>query len=349
MSKQVCLRCDWTGDDDLATCPRCGAPLFRSVGSEDPVEDEPEAEPSGPFVAPAPTGRRWIAAALGLAIAAAGTAFVFVSRPFESPAAPATATSAPTVTPDASDRPSPSASPSRDVLSACTGRADGPLEPGQQPPGSSASEAETAEYRFQGTLASSSGEAPVLRPLLIPTARFRVETVAGARRTVLRFPRGRGLELAPTPDVIDGEAYTIEMVFRLDRLNGYRKIVDFSDGSQDCGLYVLDGRLQYYATAEGRPGRIVLGEYVHVVLTREATSRVVGYVDGEPQFAFLDTQAIASFGQGGTIRFFVDDAITGGREASGGIAALIRLYERPLSETEVADLACEEVGGQACD
>ena len=71
MSKQVCLRCDWTGDDDQAACPRCGAPLFRSDGSGTAAEDAPPAaEPSGPFVAPAPTGRRWVAAALGLAIAA---------------------------------------------------------------------------------------------------------------------------------------------------------------------------------------------------------------------------------------------------------------------------------------
>src|SRR5262245_40846203 len=318
--RQLCLRCDWSGDDDLAACPRCGAPLFRSGGTDDPVEEERPTEPSTPFVAPAPTGRRWAAAALGLAMAVAGTAFVLVSHPFEAPVTPATAT--PAEDPSSSDGPDPSASPARDVLSACTGRADGPLEPGQQPPGSSASEAETAEYRFPGTPASAQGEAPRLRPLLTPTARFRVETVAGARRTVLRFRRGHGLELAPTADVLDGEAYTIELVFRFDRLNGYRKIIDFNDGSEDCGLYVLDGRLQFYATSEGRPGRVVPGEYVHVVLTREASSRVVGYVDGELQFAFLDTQAIASIGQGGVIRFFVDDAITGGGEASAGVAAL---------------------------
>jgi hypothetical protein len=174
-----------------------------------------------------------------------------------------------------------------------------------------------------------------------------VETVAGERRTVLRFPRGSGLELVPTDGVSEGDGYTIELLFRFDRLDGYRKIVDFADASEDCGLYDFEGRLDFYATAEGRPGRIVLGEYVHVVLTREASSRVVGYVDGDRQFAFLDSQGIAAIGPADTLRLFADDGTTGGEDSAGSVS-LVRLYDRPLSGIEVADLACVELGRPTC-
>ena len=301
MSEQVCLRCDWIGQDDLATCPRCGAPLFRSRGSEEPSEGGSADEPATPFVAPAATGRRWVAVVLGLAIAAAGTTFVLVSRPSGPAAAPASPTPDAVASPTLSERASPSASPSRDGMSPCSGMADRGAGPAQPPGSPPASDALTAEYRFQSTLASSVGDAPPLHPTLDTIARFQVERFAGERRTVLRFWRGSGLELAPTAGETDGQAYTIELLFRFDRLDGYRKIVDFADGSEDCGLYDLDGRLAFYSVSQGGPGRIVAGEYVHVVLTRGASSRVVGYVDGVYQFAFLDSQGIAAVGAYGRL------------------------------------------------
>ena len=135
----------------------------------------------------------------------------------------------------------------------------------------------------------------------------------------------------------DGEAYTIELLFRFDQLGGYRKIVDFAGASEDCGLYAREGRLDFYAVTEGRPRPIVRGELVHVVLTREASSRVTGYVDGDRQFAFLDSQGITTIDDADGLLFFADDETTGG-EDSGGVVSLVRLYDRPLTAIEVADL-----------
>jgi hypothetical protein len=85
----VCLRCDWEGEEGHATCPRCGAPLFRSGppragrrAAAPPaalrVPPRRELEPSGPAaddasasepVARAPTSVR---AALAVAVAVFG-------------------------------------------------------------------------------------------------------------------------------------------------------------------------------------------------------------------------------------------------------------------------------------
>jgi hypothetical protein len=57
---------------------------------------------------------------------------------------------------------------------------------------------------------------------------------------------------------------------------------------------------------------------------------------------FRDTPALAEIASE-TLRFFVDDSVTGGDEYSSGAVSQIRLYDRPLSANEVAALACAEI------
>jgi Concanavalin A-like lectin/glucanases superfamily len=200
--------------------------------------------------------------------------------------------------------------------------------------------AATADYRFQGSLGSGVGGAPDLVEIGEGTSAFTDEGMIG--RSVLSFARGSGLSLSPTTDLIDGTEYTIEVLFRFDRPDGYRKIVDFEDGSVDEGLYVLDGCLNFYPRRSSSAIPIEPDSYVQVVLTRDPSSRVVGYVDGIRQFAFRDTAAIAEIASK-TLRFFVDDSVTGGDEYSSGAVSQIRLFDRSLTADEIAALACAEI------
>lgn len=200
--------------------------------------------------------------------------------------------------------------------------------------------AATADYRFQGSLGSKGGAAPDLLEIGDGTGAFTDEGMIG--RSVLSFTRGGGLSLSQTTGVIEGTEYTIEVLFRFDRLDGYRKIIDFSDGSDDDGLYVLDGCLNFYPRRPRSSIPIEADSYVQVVVTRDSSSRVVGYVDGIRQFAFPDTAAVAEIGSE-TLRFFVDDSVTGGDEYSSGAVSQIRLYDRRLTANEVAALACAEI------
>jgi hypothetical protein len=43
-----------------------------------------------------------------------------------------------------------------------------------------------------------------------------------------------------------GADYSIDMVFHFDALNSWRKIVDFSDLTDDGGLYAFSGAITYY-------------------------------------------------------------------------------------------------------
>jgi hypothetical protein len=199
--------------------------------------------------------------------------------------------------------------------------------------------AATADYRFQGSLDGRVGAAPDLVEIGEGTSAFTDEGMIG--RSVLSFARGSGLSLTPT-GVIEGTEYTIEVLFRFDRLDGYRKIIDFRGGSGDDGLYVLDGCLNFYPRRPRSSVPIEADSYVQVVLTRDPSSVVVGYVDGIRQFAFHDTTALAEVASE-TLRFFVDDSVTGGDEYSSGAVSQIRLYDRPLTDHEVAALACAEI------
>ena len=198
----------------------------------------------------------------------------------------------------------------------------------------------TADYYFQGSLESSLGTAPDLVEVEEGSSVFTVDGRTGV--TVLRFAGGRGLALAPTTRVIRSSGYSIEVLFRFDLLDGYRKVIDFKNGSTDDGLYVLDGCLIFFPKEQDALTRIGSDSYVQVVLTRDAADRVVGYVDGVRQFAFDDRGGLAKVGGSDSLRFFVDDVTTTGEWSSGAVSQ-IRLFDQALTANEVALLACTEL------
>ena len=224
------------------------------------------------------------------------------------------------------------------------GRSNRAIVLGPQPVTSAAV---TADYRFQGSLASSVGTAPDLVELS-PGSVFSDEQAAlGLNHSALRFPQSDGLSLAPTAGIIDSGDYTIELLFSLHLIEGWRKLVDFKNSSDDSGLYSFDGCLSFFDTAAASHVAIERYAYTHVVLTRDASTTVVGYVDGVRQFAFRDGDGLAVIDPKDPLRFFVDDTVTG-TEDSGGAVARIRLYDGPLTGNEVAGLTCAELPDATC-
>ncbi|HKE54761.1 MAG TPA: LamG-like jellyroll fold domain-containing protein, partial [Actinomycetota bacterium] len=341
-------------ETDEDACPRCGAPLYLTAPSEPaalpPAVPKARSQPlpdvrSGPRGEPVATredeGReeealarvgpagRWrvIVLAVGLTAAVAFGLTRGGSDPDRgldgrgrTPAEPSAAS--PTTGP-----PVP--------LTTCGGGLPPPIpEPADIVP------AATADYLFQGSLESSLGRAPDLAGVGTGSGVFTVDASTGT--TVLRFAGGRGLSLTPTTGVIPSSAYTIELLFRLDFVSKYRKIIDFKDGSDDSGLYVLDGCLTFFPREPDALTSIGADSYVQVVLTRDASDSVVGYVDGVRQFAFADARGLAEVNAKKTLRFFVDDRTTTGEHSSGAVSQ-VRLFDQPLNPSEVAALACTEL------
>ena len=192
------------------------------------------------------------------------------------------------------------------------------------------------DYRFDRTLESSCCGAPALTDLGPNT--FAEDAVDGSRRIVLAFPLSSGVSMPA--GVIPSDSYSIAVQFRLQEVSGYRRLVDFSTSSSDRGLYNLSGQLNFYpiVTGTSSPPPIAVNTYPHVVLTRDAAGRVVGYVDGDEQISFTDSGGDAVFPPGTDVRFFKDDTVIGGEESAGAVAR-IRVYDGALTPAEVAAIS----------
>lgn len=195
-----------------------------------------------------------------------------------------------------------------------------------------------ADYQFQNVLTSDVAGAPALTSLGPGANSFASETVDGLPRTVLTFPEGNGLSLAPTAGVVPSGNYTLHAVLRLADVSGYRKIADLLNGTSDTGLYNQSGNLRFYNEASGAGAPIVAGQYFSVTLTRDdITDDVVGYIDGAQEATFVDSGDLAVIDGSNTLRFFIDDETNGGEESAGAVACL-RLYDTALSGEEIAAL-----------
>lgn len=200
-------------------------------------------------------------------------------------------------------------------------------------PGTEVAPQVKADYRFQGTLASSVGNVPALRGIRAagnPANRF----VGTRPNLAYRFADGNGLYLPNATQAIRRGTYTIAIRMRLFNTTDYARVVNFQ-GDEDTGLYVRDGDLVLYDLEQPDNNLIVANQWVNVVLTRTgATNRVRGFVNGAQQFNLADPAGFAVM-SGSTLRFFRDNS---NREESAGVVSRIRLWNTALTPQQVAGL-----------
>jgi uncharacterized protein (TIGR03437 family) len=200
-----------------------------------------------------------------------------------------------------------------------------------------------ADYQFQNTLSSSTGAPPALTNLGVNT--FGTTMVEGVSRTVLQFPKDNGVALQPTTGVISNSVYSVVALFSFTDVSGWRRVFDFKHGTDDTGLYLYDGRLNFYSGLGEGMTQIAANSYVQVVLTRDASKLVTVYANGVQQFSFTDSSELAVIDANNSLRFFQDNTTSGRTgEASAGAVARIRVYDCALTPSEVAGL--ERLPGQ---
>jgi Concanavalin A-like lectin/glucanases superfamily len=211
----------------------------------------------------------------------------------------------------------------------------------------------TADYEFQNTHASSVGTPPALTDIGPGTNSFATETVNGSARTVLTFPEDNGVQLSPTTGVIPNGTYTLMTLFRFTTVTkaggvgGYKRIIDFKHGQSDSGLYIREGFLRFYEPYGEGTTVIHPEEYVVIVLTRDSSGVVTGYVNGVTQFSFDDSTEAAVIDGENTLRFFRDNEPPSPApgEASAGAVACIQMYDDALTAEQVAALKSCSIGG----
>lgn len=183
---------------------------------------------------------------------------------------------------------------------------------------SPATAALVADFQLNGSLADSLGGADLTNN----------GGTLGA--TGISFGANRGPSLG---GFLNASVYSIVIGFSFDQLDGWRKILDFSNLSSDSGLYNLSSSLDFYPFVTTVTGQFQAGVVHRVVLTRDAAGTVVSYVDGDSGLTFLDTGGNAVIGS--TLNFFNDDFATGQGEASSGFVDYIQIYDTALTDTGI--------------
>ena len=156
--------------------------------------------------------------------------------------------------------------------------------------------------------------------------------------TSYSFAPNQGLRLAgglPNPGV-----YTIELTCQISNTAGYRKLIDYQNLTADDGLYNLNGTLNFYPIANTTIVRILPDQMACITLTRDASGVLTGYVDAFQTWSVADPSNLGVVGPAADVlRFFEDDFVTSQVEASAGVVDRIRIWDGPLTASEVAD-AC---------
>lgn len=192
-----------------------------------------------------------------------------------------------------------------------------------------------ADYRFQNTLRSTKGTNKQLRATDVGNLGFGMEEIDGKLRSVLVFDEGFGLDLRNSSNVIPNDEYTIVILMRFDDVSAYRRVINFQRNASDNGLYIYNGFLHFYPSAEGSTSQVGGGEWFQVVLSRSSAGVIKGYINGQKVIEFDDINTDGVVDDGDILRFFRDN--TNDEEGSGAVAR-IRLYDGALSDAEVAGL-----------
>ncbi|MCO5263201.1 MAG: T9SS type A sorting domain-containing protein [Lentimicrobium sp.] len=194
-------------------------------------------------------------------------------------------------------------------------------------------------YNFENTLNEVNGLSPALT-ILGEQGSFVLDTLNEVNqntKTVYRFTKNSGLQFNNTAaGNFLGDNYTIEIYFVFDELSSWKRVVDWKNRKTDWGAYVYYGELNFYNILYSEEAPVIAGEYTYYVITRTAaTGQVLIYTDADVKIDFIDNGGHALIDGDGVLNFFHDDLIVP-NEASAGAVAMIKLYDYPLTDTEIS-------------
>ena len=202
-----------------------------------------------------------------------------------------------------------------------------------------------ADYQFRDSHSSFVPGAPDLVDLGSGNG-FATEQVGGCSTRVLTFPQGNGLQ-ADTSSFIPNALETIVFDFRLADVSSYRRLIGGVSGpSTDTGLYVHDGKLDWFETGapdnEGPSAVIAANQYAEVALMQfipmSGMYQLVGFVNGVQQFSYHSQFKVLA-----QASLFKDNDPPHGGEESAGAVSRVRFYDNGLTPAEVSAIYADSV------
>jgi hypothetical protein len=153
-----------------------------------------------------------------------------------------------------------------------------------------------------------------------------------------------------TSSLRSGPPFDVRVVldFRLADVSGFRRLIQTTDSTSDSGLYVHDGKLDWYQAGSHEGGPVIASnQFVEVTLLEDAIlSRftMFGYVNGVEQFSFTTPDSTEV---GPQLRLFKDNGLPGAPdEDSAGEVFRVRFYGGPgLFPQDVPSVYAESLLG----
>lgn len=189
-------------------------------------------------------------------------------------------------------------------------------------------------YVFENNFKADNSSFPTLTALGTQ-GRFIKEALPeldGIERIVYEFDKNAGLSFdnAAAKNFLSN-SYSIELYFRFDELNSWKRVIDWKYRTMDQGAYIYNGKLNFYKIITSDLAPVSEGDYTHYIITRdEASKRVNIYADGVSKIEFIDKGDLAVIGPDNQLNFFRDDLIVR-NEASAGAVAFIKLYDHVIT------------------
>ncbi len=190
----------------------------------------------------------------------------------------------------------------------------------------------------------------------------------GLQRTVYQFEENSGLQFdnANTKGFLS-KSFTVEIYFKMEKLDSWKRILDFKNRKSDFGSYIYDGKLNFYDYAMSEKAPVRINQYVHYVYSRDFDTKTIKmYINGQLKVEFTDPGTEGMLDSDQVLNMFQDDLIAN-HEASAGAVALIRVYDRvmtpvfirrsyfslknpkqkePIDPEEIAEVAKEEIAAE---
>ena len=205
-----------------------------------------------------------------------------------------------------------------------------------------------ASWGFQGTLNSDIGGAALTSFDPLGQNSFTTTTLYGQQRQVYSMfgsqgaGNNAGLVLDAPSFISNNSSYSLEILFsqtNAPNTNGWRKIYDNSNLTQDQGLYVApSSHMTYYSS--GGPGTATIADntFYNVILTFNGLTNAGNvYVNGVFDSSFTSVDPAIS---NNTIplSFFMDDSATSHGEFTDASVGLIRMWNSELSGADVSNI-----------
>jgi hypothetical protein len=165
------------------------------------------------------------------------------------------------------------------------------------------------------------------------------ESVDGVNEAVATFSQGAGFDIEGVIGQVQANAYTIVVLLRMSQLGGFDRLLDLKNGTSDTGVYLYNGSLRFYPSSATGSKVVANNDWAQVVVTRAADGTVRGFVDSVQQWQFSDSNGFGVISSDNRLIFFRDNLSGGGTgEQSAGAVARVRLFDRPLSQSEINNL-----------